>query len=112
MPETEYQPEYLVVVTTTDSHDRALRLATTAVEARLAACAQIEGPITSVYRWEGAVETAREWRVVYKTAGDRYAALEAHIRDEHDYDVPEVVATPVTAGSAAYLAWTREQTRG
>ncbi|MFF7727449.1 divalent-cation tolerance protein CutA [Streptomyces sp. NPDC008001] len=107
MPEAQY----IAVMTTTDSEERARHLATTAVEARLAACAQIDGPVTSVYRWQGEVRSDTEWRVLYKTTADRYRELEARIQDEHTYETPEIVATPVTAGSDAYLAWLRAETR-
>jgi periplasmic divalent cation tolerance protein len=80
------------------------------VEAKVAACAQIDGPIISVYRWEGAVRTDQEWRVLYKTTAERYPELEAHIKQTHDYDTPKIIATPVTQGSAAYLSWVREET--
>ncbi|MYV52532.1 divalent-cation tolerance protein CutA [Streptomyces sp. SID3212] len=105
---SEYQ--YLTVLTTTDSAEKAQALAAGAVEARVAACAQIDGPITSVYRWEGAVRTDQEWRVLYKTTTDRYPALEAHIQNVHDYATPEIIATPITRGSDAYLSWVRAET--
>jgi periplasmic divalent cation tolerance protein len=104
--------DFLTVSTTTDSADSAGALARSAVAARLAACAQVEGPVTSVYRWRGAVDTAQEWRVVLKTTGERYAELEAHLRAVHPYEVPEVIAVPVVAGSPDYLAWVRAETTG
>ncbi|WP_282795503.1 divalent-cation tolerance protein CutA [Streptomyces sp. CC224B] len=103
-------PAVLLVLTTTDAADKADTLARGAVEARLAACAQISGPVTSVYRWEGAVETAAEWQVFLKTTDERYEALESWLREAHDYDTPEIIATPVTRGSAAYLAWVATET--
>lgn len=103
-------PEYLTVLTTTDSADRATALASSAVEARVAACAQIEGPVTSVYRWEGAVQTEPEWRVLYKTTVERYPALEQHIKTVHHYDTPEIIATPVLFGSDEYLLWVSAET--
>ncbi|MEU9131370.1 divalent-cation tolerance protein CutA [Kitasatospora sp. NPDC048540] len=102
--------DVLTVTTTTDSAEFAAALARSAVTAKLAACAQVDGPITSVYRWQGELETAREWRVVLKTTVARYPELEAHLVDGHPYDTPEVLATPVTAGSPGYLAWVVEQT--
>jgi periplasmic divalent cation tolerance protein len=99
------------VVTTTGSRDVADALAQSAVVARVAACAQVSGPIGSVYRWAGAVETAQEWQVTFKTAVDRYAALEEHVRARHSYDVPEIVCTPIVAGNPAYLAWIIAETR-
>ncbi|OII68793.1 MULTISPECIES: divalent-cation tolerance protein CutA [unclassified Streptomyces] len=101
----------LTVLTTTDSAAKAEELARGAVGAGLAACAQISAPVTSVYRWEGAVESAREWQVLFKTADDRYAALEAYLREHHPYDTPEIIATPVLRGSAEYLAWITRETR-
>ncbi len=101
---------HLTVLTTTDSRSAAEALARSAVEARLAACAQIEGPVTSVYRWDGETQTDEEWRVLYKTTAARYDALETHIRAAHTYDTPEIIATAITGGSAAYLRWLEEET--
>lgn len=106
------QDDYCQAVTTTDSRDEADRLARTAVEARVAACAQIAGPITSVYWWEGAVDTAQEWLVVFKTTTSAYPDLERHLREVHSYDVPEILCLPVTAGNPDYLAWLRTETAG
>jgi periplasmic divalent cation tolerance protein len=102
--------DFLTVLTTTDGREKADALARGAVEARLAACAQVSAAVTSVYRWQGAVEETREWQVLLKTTAARYAELEAHLRDAHDYDEPEIIATPVTHGSAGYLAWVERQT--
>ncbi|MFE9248811.1 divalent-cation tolerance protein CutA [Streptomyces sp. NPDC007088] len=104
--------DHLAVLTTTGTEEKARRLAASAVEARLAACAQIDGPVTSVYRWEGRVETDTEWRVLYKTTAAAFDALSAHIAAEHDYEVPEIIATPITAGGDAYLAWVGREVRG
>ncbi|GGV57401.1 divalent cation tolerance protein [Streptomyces spectabilis] len=103
-------PAFLMVLTTTDTADKADTLARGAIEARLAACAQINGPVTSVYRWEGALETAREWQLLLKTTDERYAALESWLVQAHDYETPEIIATPVTRGSAAYLGWVAAET--
>jgi periplasmic divalent cation tolerance protein len=100
----------LTVLTTTDSAAKAEELARGAVEARLAACAQISAPVTSVYRWRNAMETAEEWQVLFKTTQACYAALEAHLVAAHDYETPEIIATPVVGGSPAYLAWIEAET--
>jgi periplasmic divalent cation tolerance protein len=102
--------EYLQVTTTTDSRREAASLARSAVEGRLAACAQLVGPIASTYWWEGEVETADEWMVLFKTTAVRLEELAALITEEHSYDTPEIIATPVTAGGADYLDWVSEQT--
>lgn len=106
---TDYQ--HAQAVTTTDSQDAADALARSAVEARVAACAQVVGPIKSTYWWEGKVETAEEWYVVFKTTAERYPALEAHIHEHHSYDVPEIVLMPIVAGNPAYLEWVTTETR-
>jgi periplasmic divalent cation tolerance protein len=101
---------HLTVLTTTDTPESAAALARSAVEARFAACAQIDGPLTSVYRWQGEIATDREWRVTFKTTAARYADLEAHLRAVHTYDTPEIVALPLSHGSADYLAWLDTET--
>ncbi|MFF9910519.1 divalent-cation tolerance protein CutA [Streptomyces sp. NPDC013457] len=100
------------VLTTTDSAAKAQELARGAVEARLAACAQISGPVTSVYHWRKAIETEEEWQVLFKTTAARYEELEAHLLAAHDYETPEVLATAVVGASAAYLAWLEAETTG
>jgi periplasmic divalent cation tolerance protein len=104
------EPAWLTVLTTTDSEEKARTLARGAVDARLAACAQISGPVTSVYRWQDAVETGEEWHVLFKTTGRRYDELEAHLLAVHDYETPEIIATPVVRGSDRYLAWVSAET--
>ncbi len=100
------------VETTVDTRDGAEHLARSVIEHRLAACAQVGGPITSYFRWEGRVQADEEWTVVIKTAADRLDELVAHLGAVHPYDVPEVVAVPVTGGNPAYLEWVRDETRG
>ena len=103
--------EFVQITTTADSGPAAERIATELVNRRLAGCVQIVGPIQSVYRWQGAIERAEEWLLLIKTAADQYAAVEAAIRELHSYDVPEIIATPIAAGSDGYLTWLRDQTR-
>jgi periplasmic divalent cation tolerance protein len=103
-------PAWLTVLTTTDSEEKAHALAQGAVEARLAACAQISAPVTSVYRWRNAIETTEEWQVLFKTVAGRYDELEEHLRAAHDYETPEIIATPVVRGSDRYLAWVTAET--
>lgn len=100
----------LAVLTTTDSAAKAAELARGAVEAGLAACAQISAPVTSVFHWRDAVETTQEWQVLFKTVQRRYAELEAHLVAAHDYDTPEVIALPVIAAASPYLTWLTSET--
>lgn len=101
---------YVQVTTTTDSRSEAAELAKSAVRERLAACAQLVGPIASTYWWEGEIESAEEWMVLFKTSADRFDELASLITEVHSYDSPEIIATPVVAGSMDYLAWVAEQT--
>ncbi len=111
---TEYcqLTQYCQVLTTVGTRVAADALGRDAVEGRLAACAQVTGPITSTYWWQGVVETAEEWQVVFKTTAERYPALAAQIRTQHEYDVPEILCLPVVDGNPAYLAWISDQTSG
>lgn len=101
---------YVQVTTTTDSRQEAATLARSAVQERLAACAQLIGPIASTYWWEDEIETAEEWMVLFKTTVDRFEELASLITDGHSYDTPEIIASPVVAGSMDYLTWVTEQT--
>jgi periplasmic divalent cation tolerance protein len=98
------------VLTTTDSREEADRLGRLAVEQRLAACAQVVGPVTSTYWWQGAVETAAEWHVWLKTTEARLDSLIGLIRSQHTYEVPEIIASPIAAGNPAYLEWIARET--
>jgi periplasmic divalent cation tolerance protein len=97
--------DYLQVLTAAGSEQEAERISAALVERRLAACVQVLGPVASRYRWQGEIETAREWLCLAKTGAGRYEEIEAAIRELHSYDEPEIVATPIVAGSKGYLAW-------
>jgi len=102
--------EFVVVLVTAGSADEAALIGRAVVEARLAACANVLGPIRSIYRWQGAVEDATEHLLLLKARAADLAALEAEVRARHSYDVPEVLALPIRGGSAVYLAWLAEST--
>ena len=97
--------EYLQVLTTAGSEEEAERIGAALIERRLAACVQVIGPISSRYRWQGKIETAREWICIAKTEASRYPEVETAIRELHSYEEPEIVATPIVAGSKGYLDW-------
>ena len=86
---------YVQVGTTAPDRATADRIASAAVAERLAACAHVDGPLQSTYRWQGAVETASEWSCRLKTTVERLPALMARIRELHPYDVPEIVAQDI-----------------
>ena len=97
--------EYIQVVTTTEKQDDALAIGRALIEQRLAACVQVVGPVTSVYRWKGQIETGQEWQCWAKSRQDCYGRIEQAVREHHPYEEPEILAVPITAGSASYLAW-------
>ena len=103
--------DFIQVVTTTEHRADAERIARALVEERLAACVQVTGPITSTYRWHGKIETAQEWQCWAKSRRDLYNEVEQAIRRLHPYEVPEILAMPILAGSADYLKWLREETK-
>jgi periplasmic divalent cation tolerance protein len=102
--------DVIQIITTTASADDARRIARALVERRLAACVQIVGPIESVYRWQGQVETAAEFQCWIKSRPELYEAVEQLICELHPYDVPEILAVPVSGGNSAYLEWLRQET--
>ncbi len=102
--------EVLLVLTNLPNADAARALADHLVSARLAACVNILAPCRSVYRWQGRIEDAEEVPLLIKTSADRYPALEAAIRAQHPYELPEIVAVPLSHGLPAYLGWVAAET--
>lgn len=100
-------PEDLLLVWCTCPADTAGPLAEALVGERLAACVNRIGPVQSTYRWQGAIETASETLLAIKTTAARFDALQLRLRELHPYDVPEIIATPVTGGLPEYLARVR-----
>jgi len=100
----------LVVLVTAPSAEKAAELARALVEERLAACGNVVPGLRSIYRWQGKVEDEAEALLVLKTTRARFEALRERILALHPYEVPEVLALPVEAGSAAYLAWIAGET--
>jgi periplasmic divalent cation tolerance protein len=97
--------DYIQVMTTTAAREDAEKIAQALLDARQAACVQILGPISSSYRWQGKVETSQEWLCLAKSRRGMYELIEATIRRLHPYEMPEILAIPIVAGSAGYLAW-------
>jgi periplasmic divalent cation tolerance protein len=101
--------EALVVLCTAPTVEVAAALARALVEARLAACGNVVPGLRSIYRWQGRVEDQPEVLLVLKTTRERFPALRDELLRRHPYEVPEVLALPVEAGSATYLAWLAAQ---
>jgi len=103
--------DFIQVFTTTEKKEDAERIARALVEGRLAACVQIAGPVTSTFWWMGKVETAEEWVCCIKSRKAIYGKIEKAIRGLHPYETPEIIATPITAGSRDFLEWVRSEVR-
>jgi len=101
----------LLVLTNLPDRASAEKLATLLIEQRLAACVNVLAPCGSVYRWQGEIRHDEEHPLLIKTAQDRYAELEAAIRANHPYELPEIIAVPVVHGLPAYLGWVLSETR-
>lgn len=96
------------VTTTLPDQAKAEQLAETLVSERLAACAQVLGPVSSTYCWKGKIERASEWYCHLKTTLARLPLLQARIRELHPYEIPEVIAFPIVQGDPSYLEWIQE----
>ena len=97
--------EYIQVLTTVEQRVDAEKIAKYLVEKHIAACVQIIGPLTSYFHWQGRMDTAQEYLCLIKSRNDLFPEIEAAIKSMHPYDVPEIIATPVTNGGKDYLNW-------
>lgn len=104
-------PDYIEVHSTTPSREEADRICAAVVEARLAAAAQVTAPIRSTYWWQGKVERAEEYFIMMKTTRDKFGALAKMIRENHSYDVPNIIAVPIVEGTEDYLGWISSETQ-
>ena len=95
----------IVITTTCDQREILEQISASLVDARLAACCQISGPVTSVYRWKGKTEQAQEWVCSVKSIADHLEELVTEIKRIHSYDEPEIIATEIVGGSESYLEW-------
>jgi periplasmic divalent cation tolerance protein len=103
--QTFFMKQNLVVLSTCSNEEEAHRIGSALVEQHLAACVQVLPPMRSIYRWQGKIETAAEHLLVIKSNSAKFQLLQEAISRLHSYDVPEILALPVTAGSEKYLAW-------
>lgn len=101
--------QVLLVITNLPDRASALSLAHTLVEAQAAACVNILQECSSVYRWQGKIESAQETPLLIKTTRAAYARLEALIREQHPYELPEIIAVTIDSGLPAYLHWVSQE---
>ena len=104
------ESEFIQISTTCDSREILEKIATQLVESKVAACCQIEGPVTSVYHWEDKLESAAEFRLLVKTTAKLFSPVEKIIADSHSYEQPQITAVPIVAVSKGYAAWIRINT--
>jgi periplasmic divalent cation tolerance protein len=97
--------EYIQVFTTTDTKENARQISRRVVEKNLAACAQIIGPISSIFWWKNNINEEEEWLIIIKSRKDLYEDLEHAIMKVHKYEIPEILAVPVLLGAKSYLEW-------
>lgn len=102
--------EPLLIITNCPDEEVANAIALAVVEEKLAACVNILPRVQSVYRWQGAVESASEIPLLIKSTAENYPALEQRIAELHPYEVPEIIALPITHGLPAYLNWLAAET--
>lgn len=100
----------IVVLVTVPNEDMAATIAKALVEARLAACANLIKGIRSIYTWQGKVEDEQEVLMIIKTQMKLFDGLKAKVKEIHSYEVPEIIALPIAAGSEDYLNWLRRST--
>jgi len=99
-----------IIFVMASNEDESVTIAQALVGEKLAACVNVVGPLHSIYRWRGAMEASREYMLVIKAAMRDFSKLERRIRELHSYEVPEIIAVPLVAGSKPYIAWLAEST--
>lgn len=102
--------EPILVITNLPDQDSARRVAEALISGHLAACVNLLAPCASVYRWQGKIETVQEIPLLIKTLASHYGKVEAAIRLNHPYELPEIIAVPISAGLPEYLAWINTET--
>ena len=107
----ESPTQALLVIANCPDEACANQIALAVVEAGLAACVNLLPRVQSIYRWQGAVESASEIPLLIKSTAANYPAVEARIGELHPYEVPEIIALPITQGLPAYLNWLATETR-
>ena len=96
---------YIIIIVTTASREEAETIVQRLLEARLIACANIIGPVSSHFHWSGKIEKAEEYLIIMKSRQDLFEKLSEAVKALHSYEVPEILALPVVEGSKAYMDW-------
>ena len=107
----KFDNQFLQITITVPSRELASAIANALVEQHLAACVQINGPVMSIYHWQGKIETTEEWVCKIKSIGKNLKRIIATVKQSHPYQIPEIIAMPIIAGNETYLNWVAEQTK-
>jgi len=97
--------KYCIILITSNSQEEAEKIARGLVKEKLAACVQISPPIQSIYHWKDEICEDREIRLVIKTKTVLFPRIEKYVKENHSYEVPQIISVPVESGSADYLSW-------
>ena len=103
--EKVYTMDGIVVLITVPTEEEAHAIANVVLGERLAACANVVGPVSSSFLWKGVIENAAEYLLVIKTKRDRFSALTSTVQSVHSYEVPEIIGLPIVVGEKTYLSW-------
>lgn len=101
----------IVIFVTASSLDEARKIGQTLVEEGLAACCNIIQPIESIFKWQGKLNIEHEVLMIFKTREEKFDTVEKRIKQLHSYEVPEIIAMPITHGSKSYLDWVKKETQ-
>lgn len=96
---------YLLIISSCPDRAVAEKIAHYLIDQKLAACVNITSPVTSIYRWEGVRESAEELMLLIKTPSEHYTLVESAIKQQHPYELPEIIAVPLERGEPQYLSW-------
>ncbi|MCS7114398.1 MAG: divalent-cation tolerance protein CutA [Candidatus Bathyarchaeota archaeon] len=107
----EQSTTHVIVLVTTSSREEAEKIAQTLLEERLIACANIIGPVHSLFWWQGKIDTAKEHLILMKTRKALFERVSERVKALHSYQVPEIISLPITEGSKDYLKWLDESLR-
>jgi periplasmic divalent cation tolerance protein len=102
--------EFVQVITTCERADDAKRIGEELVKRRVCPCAQVIGPLSSVYWWKDSLQASEEWYCIVKAKKERFNEVETIIKANHTYEVPEIIALPIVMGSDSYLSWMSKET--
>ncbi|MEK7567352.1 MAG: divalent-cation tolerance protein CutA [Patescibacteria group bacterium] len=101
--------KFVQIQTTVANKKDAEKIAKVLSQRKLSACTQIIGPVTSIYRWKGKLENSKEFLILIKTKLNLYKKVEKVIKENHPYELPEIIVTPIIAGSKEYLNWLNKE---